>query len=139
MIIKNGPPGSNWPQSHFSYFTQEKLYSPDQHWLDHYHNAISAISVHFPDCHEASVFPPISNIISYDITQAFTAKFTKCSSIPSVIDLTGFSWGCRQYFGLDGNLTKTWDAYSQVEINEEWGSGVRYPGFLIEWIFCWIE
>ena len=19
------------------------------------------------------------------------------------------------------------------------GSGVRYPGFLIEWIFCWIE
>ena len=29
------------------------------------------------------------------------------SSIPSVIDLIGFSWGCRQYFGLDGNLTKT--------------------------------
>ena len=33
----------------------------------HYHNAIYAISVHFPDCHETSVFPPLSNI-----TQAFT-------------------------------------------------------------------
>ena len=29
--------------------------------------------------------------------------------------------------------------YLKKKVNRQMTSGVRYPGFLIEWIFCWIE
>ena len=35
--------------------------------------------------------------------------------------------------------TRTSFTWTFAEEEEDEGSGLRYPGFLIEWIFCWIE